>query len=91
MVPLPSSAGMVCLECNDVIKTLKRHNAKTHYSKHASKYDDLPQERRKELINAMQQNRQAQQSMLRKPTDENQRSVLAGFRIAHILNKHGKQ
>ena len=82
--------GMVCLVCDETLKTLKRANAKTHYKKHASTYDSMTNEMRRERIAALVQQRKRQQSMMQAPSESAQKAVLASYKIAHVLMKRGK-
>ena len=54
--------GMVCLVCDETLKTLKRANAKTHHKKHAVTYESMTNEMPRERIAALVQQRKRQQS-----------------------------
>ena len=41
--------GMVCLGCDETLKTLKRANRKIHYKNHASTYSITNEMRRKRI------------------------------------------
>ena len=82
--------GMVCLVCNETLKTLIRANAKTPYKKHASTYDSMTNEMQRERIAALVQQRKMQQSMMQAPSDIAQKAVLACYKISHVLMKRGK-
>ena len=85
------SGGMLCLECSDVIKTTKRSNAKAHFDvKHGSTYAGMTMEFRKERVEKLKNSRHRQQSMMRGPTDQNKKAVLASAQIAYALNKKGE-
>jgi hypothetical protein len=82
--------GMMCLICNDVLKTLKRVNAKSHYaSKHAGTYDQMAPELRRERVAALLQQRRRQQTMMRGPVESNEKTMLASYRITHLMMKRG--
>lgn len=90
MTPL-SSGGMLCLECNSTIKTVKRSNAKSHYdAKHGSAYGKMTAEFRREKVQSLITSRQRQQTLMRGPTEDNKKAVLASAKIAYLINKRGK-
>ncbi|KAF6017168.1 hypothetical protein EB796_024498 [Bugula neritina] len=90
MVPLPAG-GMLCLECNTTVKTMKRSNAKSHYEiKHGQTYNQMNPEFRKERVASLISSRQRQQSLMRRPTDDNKKALLVGSKIAYLINKKGK-
>lgn len=91
MIALPHNAGMSCLECADVIKTMKRNNAKLHFNaKHASTYAQLNAEAKQDRITALLNNRRRQQRMFTAAADANQKVALAGLKIVHAINKRGR-
>lgn len=82
---------MLCLECNNTIKTIKRSNAKSHFeAKHGATYSGMTVEFRKERVEELKNNRQRQCAMMRGPTDDNKKAVLASMKIAYVLNKKGE-
>lgn len=91
MIALPHNAGMSCLECADVIKTMKRNNAKLHFNaKHAATYAQLNAEAKQDRITALLNNRRSQQRMFTAPVDANNKVALAGLKIVHAINKRGR-
>ena len=85
------SGGMLCLECSNTIKTTKRSNAKSHFEvKHGATYSGMTPEFRKERVEALKNNRRRQEAMMRGPTDENRKAVLASAKIAYVLSKKGE-
>lgn len=90
MAPLPSNKGMVCLVCSDVLKIIKRTNAKAHYqAKHAATYDPMTDVTRKQRVASLSEQHRKQQAMMRGPADINQKSVLASYKIAYLLSRAG--
>lgn len=91
MIALPQNAGMCCLECADVIKTMKRNNAKLHFNaKHAATYAQLNAEAKQDRITALLNNRRSQRRMFTAPADANKKVALAGLKIVHAINKRGR-
>ena len=86
VVELPNKAGMSCLECGFVIKTMKRYNAQIHFiAKHSAQYAQMSQDVKKARVATLITNRRAQQSMIRSTAtgDINKKATLAGFKIVH--------
>ena len=72
-------------------KILKAHNAQVHYkAKHASLYDSLTGDERATKLARKVQEHEAQQKMMKKPSNRNEMSVMDSIKISYLLSKHGK-
>ena len=91
MIALPHNAGMSCLECADIIKTMRRNNAELHFNaKHAATYAQLNVEAKQNRITTLLNNRRSQQRMFTAPVDANKKVALAGLKIVHAINKRSR-
>ena len=78
---------MMCLLCNSMITTVKKHNANQHYTIHKNhKYVALEGEARKEALKKMKQ----QWQMFQLVSTQGANITEASYRIAYILGKKGK-
>lgn len=92
MLAIPSGTAMSCLICSEVIKTLKRSNAKQHFQgKHSAQFDKMSAECRKRKLEALINSNKSQKSLMRKPLEINQKATLASLKIAKIIAERGEQ
>ena len=85
------SLGMLCLICNQVIKTVKGDNAKQHYRRHNEHhYAKLIDQPRKACVENLKRNVKKQTSCMSNFVKSGNCRVEASYRVAYHLGVAGK-
>ena len=85
------SQGMLCLICNQVIKTVKGDNAKQHYRRHNEHhYAKLIDQPRKACVENLKRNVKKQTSCMSNFVKSGNCRVEASYRVAYYLGVAGK-
>src|SRR5687768_10737931 len=77
---------MLCLLCDAVLATIKKANAQSHYKTHAAhKCAVLEGEARLTALKKLKANRNKQQNIFKKVTEQANGAVQATYKVAYLL------
>lgn len=79
----------VCVICQETVAAFKEYNLRRHYES-KDKYDSLQGQMRTDKLSKLKSGLSTQQNTFVRQAQLNQSSVLASFRVAHLIASSGK-